>query len=150
MIARGARGHLSRLQRRELLLAHLRTDGLGSERRFHRLPPIRLCWGWGPGFRPDAGRVPQRAGHRAVPSRFLAKGRGVIELLLQQRQVAIRVTRFQRFFLLAVRFQQAPAPVTCGNPRGVTCHASSRCRRQRGTLSRVKGSDSSGRAPDPP
>jgi hypothetical protein len=69
----------------------------------------------GIGFRPHAGRVPQRAGQRAERSRFLAKGRGVIKLPLQQRQVAIRVTRFQRFFLLAACFLMVPAPVTFSN-----------------------------------
>ena len=104
-----------RLQRRELLLADFRADGFGSQRRFHRSPPFRLGWGLGPGFGPHAGRVPQRAGQRAEQSRFLAKGRGVIKLPLQQRQVAIRVTRFQRFFLLAACFLMVPAPVTFSN-----------------------------------
>ena len=89
------------LQRRELLLAHLRADGLGSERCFHRAPPIRLGWGFGP----HAASAPQRTGHGAVPSRFLAKGRGVIGLPLQQPQVATRVTRFQRFCLIASHLQ---------------------------------------------
>jgi hypothetical protein len=70
-----------------------------------------LCGGFGP----HAGHVPQRAGQRAEQSRFLAKGRGVIKLPLQQRQVAIRVTRFHRFFLLAACFLMVPAPVTVSN-----------------------------------
>jgi hypothetical protein len=78
------------------------------ERRLHASPPT----GMGPGLRPHAGRVPQRAGQRAERSRFPAKGKGVIKLPLQQRQVAIRVTRFQRFFLLAACFLMVPAPVT--------------------------------------
>lgn len=40
-----------------------------------------------------------------MPSRFLAKGRGVIGLPLQQPQVATRVTRFQRFCLIASHLQ---------------------------------------------
>ena len=36
-----------------------------------------------------------------MPSRFLAKGRGVIGLPLQQPQVATRVTRFLEFCLIA-------------------------------------------------
>ena len=36
-----------------------------------------------------------------MPSRFLAKGRGVIGLPLQQLQVATRVTLFERFCLIA-------------------------------------------------
>ena len=60
-------------------------------------------------------RVPQRTWQRAERSRFLAKGRGVIKLPHQQRQVAIRVTRFQRFFLLATCFLMVPAPVTVSN-----------------------------------
>jgi hypothetical protein len=50
-----------------------------------------------------------------VPRRFLAKGRGVIGLPLQQPQVATRVTPFQRFFLLAACFLMVPAPVTFSN-----------------------------------
>jgi hypothetical protein len=52
---------------------------------------------------------------RAEQSRFLGLRRGVIKLPLQQRQVAIRVTRFQRFFLLAACFLMVPAPVTFSN-----------------------------------
>ena len=67
----------------------------------------------------DSGRTPPACrnvpGNGAERSRFLAKGRGVIKLPLQQRQVAIRVTRFQRFFLLAACFLMVPAPVTFGN-----------------------------------
>ena len=44
-----------------------------------------------------------------MPSRFLAKGRGVIGLPLQQPQVATRVTRFQRFCLIASQ----PQPWRC-------------------------------------
>ena len=40
-----------------------------------------------------------------MPSRFLAKGRGVIGLPLQQPQVATRVTRFQGFCLIASQLQ---------------------------------------------
>ena len=61
----------------------------------------RRCEGWEAGFGPHAASAPQRTGHGAVPSRFLAKGRGVIGLPLQQPQVATRVTRFQRFCLIA-------------------------------------------------
>ena len=40
-----------------------------------------------------------------MPSRFLAKGRGVIGLPLQQPLVATRVTRFQRFCLFACQLK---------------------------------------------
>ena len=40
-----------------------------------------------------------------MPSRFLAKGRGVIGLPLQQPQVATRVTRFERFCFFVCRLQ---------------------------------------------
>jgi len=85
------------------------------QRGFHSSPPIRLGWGLGPGFRPHDASVPQRAGQRAVRSRFLAKGRGVIKLPHHQRQVALRVTRFQRFFLLAACFLMVPSAVTFSN-----------------------------------
>jgi hypothetical protein len=75
------------------------------------LTPIRLCCG----FRSHAGRVPQRAGQWVERNRFLALGRGTIKLPVQQRQVAVRVTRFQRLFLLAACFLMVPAPVTFSN-----------------------------------
>src|SRR5664280_3721037 len=46
------------------------ADGLGTQRRFCHSPPIRSCWGLGPGFGPHAGRVPQRAARSCL----LAKG----------------------------------------------------------------------------
>ena len=62
----------------------------------------------GKGFGPSRLCAPQRTGHGAVPSRFLAKGRGVIGLPLQQPLVATRVTRFQRFCLLRLSYYTGP------------------------------------------
>ena len=76
----------------------------------HRAPPVRLCWGFGP----HAASAPQRTGHGAVPSRFLAKGRGVIGLPLQQPQVATRVTRFQE--ILPLRFSATTLALRASPP----------------------------------
>jgi hypothetical protein len=106
----------TKLQHSALSSRKCPTTPLTKQDEVHgALTPFRLCWGLGPGFGPHAGRVPQRTWQRAEQSRFLAKGRGVIKLPLQQRQVAIRVTRFQRFFLLAACFLMVPAPVTFSN-----------------------------------
>jgi hypothetical protein len=85
----------------------------------------RLGWGLKPGFRPHTGRVPQRTWQRAERSRLLAKGRGVIKLPLQQRQVAIKSNPFSEIFPLSRLFSDGSRPGNLqqlrSNPPGVTC-----------------------------
>jgi hypothetical protein len=67
-----------------------------------------------------------------VPSRFLAKGRGVIGLSLQQPQVATRVTPFHNFCLIASELLPCAPRASPPFPYGL-------CPRARATEDRSRG-----------